>query len=93
MPDLTHDDPVLGRIVLTFDGRILEKFSERTATAERMIVGLLHVNVDGPDRKGRREVMFTCRPNKRGGGFTVWATDDQWPAVEPFVREVTAAVA
>jgi hypothetical protein len=41
MPDLTHDDPVVGRVIVTFDGRILE--------------------------------------------------EDQWAAVEPFVREVAAA--
>jgi hypothetical protein len=91
MPDLTHDDPVVGRVIYTFDGRILEKFSERTATAERMIVGLLHVDVGEPNRKGRREIMFSCQPNRRGGGMTLWAEQDQWPAVEPFVREVAAA--
>jgi hypothetical protein len=92
MSDLTHDDPVVGRVVYTFDGRILEKFSERTATAERMIVGLLHMNVDEPNRKGRREIMFTALPNKRGGGFTLWVNEDQWADVEPFVREVAAAL-
>jgi|KBSSwiStaDraftv2_1062776.scaffolds.fasta_scaffold761399_2 hypothetical protein len=91
MPDLTHDDPVAGRVIVTFDGRILEKFSERSASAERMIVGLLHVDVGDPNRKGRREIMFSCRPNRRGGGFTLWAEEDQWPAVEPFVREVASA--
>jgi len=91
MPDLTHDDPVAGRVIVTFDGRILEKFSERSASAERMIVGLLHVDVGVPNRKGRREIMFSCRPNRRGGGFTLCAEEDQWPAVEPFVREVASA--
>ena len=91
MPDLTHDDPVAGRVIFTFDGRILEKFSERTATAERMIVGLLHVQINDPNRKGRREISFSCLPNRRGGGITLWAEEDQWPADEPFVRAVAAA--
>jgi hypothetical protein len=92
MSDLTHDDPVVGLVVYTFDGRILEKFSERTATAERMIVGMLHLNVGDPDRKRRREITFSARPNRRGGGFTLWAAEEQWADVEPFVREVAAAL-
>jgi hypothetical protein len=92
MSELVHADPVIGQVIFTFDGRVLEKFSERTATAERMILGLLHVQVDEPNRKGRRQVMFSCLPGGRGGGFTLWATEEQWPAVEPFVNEVTAAL-
>ena len=38
---------------------------------------LLHLEIEGPDRKGRREVWFSCRSNRRG---------------EPFVREVGAAL-
>jgi hypothetical protein len=86
-----HDDPVLGRVIVTFDGRVLERFSERTSTAERMIVGLLNVNVGDPNRKGRRQIMFSCLPDQRGGGFTLWAEAEQWTAVEPFVREVASA--
>jgi hypothetical protein len=92
MLELSHADDIVGQVILTFDGRVLEKFSERTATAERMIVGLLHLEVEGPDRKGRREVWFTCRPNRRGGGFRLMVSEEQWPGVEPFVREVGAAL-
>ena len=88
MTDLAHHDPVLGACILTFDGRILELFSEREGTAGRMIVGLLHVTVDEPNRKGRRQISFATGPGRRGGGFTIWALDEQWAAVEPFVRKV-----
>ena len=37
-------------------------------------------------------VVASCLPDGRGGGFTLWATDEQWPAVEPFVNEVAAAL-
>jgi hypothetical protein len=92
MIELSHADDILGQVILTFDGRVLEKFSERSATAERMIVGLLHLEVAGPDRKGRRELWFTCRPRRRGGGFRLIVTEDQWAGVEPFVRDVGAAL-
>lgn len=93
MSDLLHHDPVLGPCIATFDGRVLELFTERTGSDSRMIVGLLHVTVDGPDRKGRREVSFTGAPRKRGGGFRLWVPEDQWAGVEPFVREVERATA
>jgi hypothetical protein len=92
MFELSHADSVQGRVIVTFDGHVLEKFSERTTTSERMIAGMLHVDVDGPDRKGRRQVWFTCQPNRRGGGFTLWVAEDQWAGVEPFVLGVTAAL-
>jgi hypothetical protein len=92
MPDLVHADPVIGNVIVTFDGRVLECFSERDATSTRMIVGLLHLQVEGPNRKGRREVKFSGAPNNRGGGFVLWVDEEQWPAVEPFVNEVAAAL-
>ncbi len=58
-----------------------------------MIVGMLHVTSASPDRKGRRDVKFTCSPGFRsGGGFYLTVAEEQWPSVEPFVREVEAAL-
>jgi hypothetical protein len=91
--DLVHDDPVLGPAIVTFDGRILELFTRRGGSEARLLVGLLSVDVGEPNRKGRREVMFSAGTERRGGGFALWAQEEQWAAVEPFVREVEAAVA
>jgi hypothetical protein len=91
MTDLPHSDPVIGRCLLTFDGRVLELFTEREGSKSRMIVGLLHVTVQEPNRKGRREVKFTGAAGGRGGGFAIWALDEQWSALEPFIREVRTA--
>ena len=68
MSDLHHDDPVQGPCIVTFDGRILELFTQREGGKERMIVGMLHVDVGEPNRKGRRDVKFTCAPGFRSGG-------------------------
>ena len=93
MSDLRHDDSIIGMCIVSFDGRVLELFNERTADAQRLIVGMLHVKVDEPDRKGRRDVKFTCNSGFRsGGGFRLVADETQWAAVEPFVREVEAAL-
>jgi hypothetical protein len=93
MSDLAHEDPVLGRCIVTFDGRVLELFTERAGSDARLIAGMLHVDVSDPDRKGRREVTFSCAPRKRGGGFRLWVPQEQWDGVAPFVDEVAAAVA
>lgn len=94
MSDIAHDDPVQGPVIMTFDGRVLELFTERLASTTRMITGMLHVEVGEPNRKGVREVAFSCAPGRRsGGGCRLWVQEDRWPAVEPFVREVAAAVA
>lgn len=90
MPDLAHDDPVFGPCIVTFDGRILELFTERGVSDRRMIVGMLHVDVGEPNRKGRREIGFTAAPRNRGNGFKLWADAEQWAGIEPFVREVAA---
>jgi hypothetical protein len=38
-------------------------------------------------------VKFTCAPGFRsGGGFFLTVDEEQWPAVEAFVREVEAAL-
>ena len=93
MTDLRYEDAVLGPAMITFDGRILELFTERGASEQRMIVGMLNVDVGEPNRKGRREVKFTCGTGFRsGGGFTIWAEEHEWANLEPFVREVRAAL-
>jgi hypothetical protein len=94
MSDLVHQDSLQGPCIVTFDGRVLELFNELKGSAERLIVGMLYVYVAGPDRKGRRQVNFTCVAESRaGGGFELRFTEDQWASAEPFVREVATAAA
>ena len=70
MSDLHHDDSVLGPCIVTFDGRDPRALHQREGGKERLIVGMLHVEVGEPNRKGRRDVKFTCAPGFRsGGGF------------------------
>ena len=93
MDDFPHDDPILGPCIVTFDGHVLELFSEREAGMARLVVGMIHLQVDDPDRKGRREVWFTCGPNRRGGGFRLVFGKEQWPGFEPWLDAFVAAVA
>ena len=92
MTDFAYEDPILGPAVVTFDGRVLELFTEREASTARLIVGMLHVQVDDPDRKGRRDVWFTCGPRRRGGGCRLLLPAEEWERFEPWLAEVVAAL-
>jgi len=92
MSDVRYDDAVIGPSLLAFDGRILELFTARDGSKHRMIVGMLFVTVDQPNRHGRREIRFRALPGFRGGGgFTIWVAPDQWSLVEPLLHEVRTA--
>jgi hypothetical protein len=92
MTDISYEDAILGPSVLSFDGRVLEMFTWQSGSVGRLNSKLLYVTVDGPDKKGRRSVMFTCAPSKRGGGFRAMVDDAQWPRIEPLVDQVSVAV-
>lgn len=90
MPDIAYEDSVLGESVLAFDGRILEQFTWQSASTGRLISSQLHVEVKGPDRKGRRSIMFTTRPSGRGGGFHASVDEAGWALIEPLVEQLQA---
>lgn len=92
MTDISYEDAILGASVLSFDGRVLEMFNWQSGSAGRLNSKLLFVEVDGPDKKGRRSILFSCAPAGRGGGFRVMADESQWPRLEPLVTQVATAV-
>jgi hypothetical protein len=73
-------------------GRVLELFTWRSGTAGRLVKGMLFIEVDGPDRRGRRNVNCSCRPGFGGGGFRLTVADHQWPRLEPFLTQVVASL-
>lgn len=93
MSDVRFEDASIGDVILSFDGRIVERFRYVTAETERLHVGMLVVEVTEPNRKGVREVWCTAGPNRRGGGFRVCVHDADWPVIEPVVSEIRAALA
>lgn len=91
MTDVAYEHALLGDSILAFDGRILEHFTWQSGSDGRMIVGLLVVEISGPDRKGRYTVKCATRPNGRGGGFHVVVDEANWSRIEPLIREIQAA--
>jgi hypothetical protein len=76
--------------LLAWDGRVLEVFGFPGSGSARFHVANLAVEVDDPDRKGRRTV--TLRPASRSGGVALQVPAEDWPAVEPLLDRVLAAM-
>lgn len=90
--DLAFDDLLLGAVVVTFDGRVLEVFTERAGSVCRLVVGLLHLDAEDADRKGRRRVLVRSMPGGKGSGATLTVGPDDWHAVRAWVDRVRAAL-
>lgn len=93
MDDLAFHDHVQGAVIVTFDGHVLEVFSEKLGSTCRLVRGMLHVETSGPDRKGRHDVTIRSMPGRRGGGATLTVADGDWPPVEAWFADVRAALA
>ncbi len=90
MLEAEYDDEVQGTVVLSWDGSVLEVFTERLASTARLHRRLLHLDVKGPDRRGRYEVRATSQPRGRGAGATLFVPAEGWPDVEERLRVVVA---
>ncbi|MBK8294505.1 MAG: hypothetical protein IPK93_06915 [Solirubrobacterales bacterium] len=89
MTDIAFDDSIQGQTILTFDGLVVELFTERFGSVARLIVGLLRVEVGNVDRRGNQSV--TMVPGNKGGGFTLTVPAAAWPQVQPVVEEIRSA--
>jgi len=90
--DLDYQDVRHGRVILTFDGHVLEVFSERTGNVCRLVVGMLFLRTEGPDRKGRYLVRVSVLRDLPGAGTILTIATVDWPAVEAWLARVNAAI-
>ena len=75
--------------LLCFDGRVLEVFGFPGSESIRFHVANLDLDVSGPDRNGRYDLML--KPVRGGGGCMLQVGTGSWPAVAPLVAGVAAA--
>jgi len=89
--ELAFDDLLQGQMVLVFDGRIVELFTERHGSIARIHVRQLHHGATGPGRKGQYE--YTCSPRSTwpGGGFNVTVDGETWRSLQQLIAEIDAA--
>lgn len=79
------------RTLLVFDGAVLELFGFSGAGSLRFHVANLDLEVAEPDRKGRRFVTIK-HASWGAGGCAFDVTPEDWPAVEPLLDAVFAAM-
>jgi hypothetical protein len=78
------DEVILRRIVVQFDGRVVEVFGASSGEAVRGHVALLpEPKIGKPDYRGRPEVVLACR-------FHVYP--DELPKLRPLLDRITAAI-
>ena len=78
----------LGSRQLVVDGHVLEAFDSLTSMGRVLLVGAT-VSLDGPDRKGRYELVVRDSAGHLCFGERIDAADQ--PSAEAFVAAITAA--
>jgi len=90
MREIRFTDDNLGVCVLTFDGRVVEVFSQN-GTSSRLHVLMLTIDVRGPDRKGR--YVIDMAPANRGhGAIRLLVSSEAYAALAPVITEVGSSV-
>lgn len=92
MLEAQFEDTIVGASLISFDGRVVELFEFRSAEAKRLHISMLFVDVEEPGRRGNRAVWFTGGPKRKGGGFRLTVSPDDWPQVQYVVDAAREAV-
>jgi hypothetical protein len=88
MDEVEFEDAIFGKVILAFDGRVLEFFRPGLGSVYRLHVRqLARVEQSGPDRKGNYTADF-C-PIARGG-FKLTVPGASWPQVTGFIETLGA---
>ncbi len=89
--EVPYHDGIHGDAILTFDGTVLEFFTQGKSTSvARVHARMAYIKVDGPNRKGYYELNVSTSP--RGlGGFQAYVHTDTWPWVDQLLQAVSAA--
>ena len=85
------DEVWAGDSLLAFDGRVLEVFGFASSESLRFHVRNVEIELQDPDRKGRR--WLRIKPAGRGSGGCMFELEpEDLPQVEPFIDRVLAAI-
>jgi hypothetical protein len=67
MAELAFEDLILGSVVRSIEGRVVEYFTERHGSGGRVHLSQLHCTTAGPNCKGHYEVSISPSPSGQGG--------------------------
>lgn len=89
MGETAFRDLILGDVILSFDGQVVELFG-KTPVARRIHRLMLGMQVSGPTKKGNYVVDLSHTVG--GGGIELSVAGSDWPNVELLVSEISAAL-
>lgn len=92
MAEIRYTDLLHDRVIVTFDGSVVEVFTERHASVQRLHRGMLVVTVTGPDRHERMRVGLSTG-RSAGAGFEATLDAQGWAATEPFWTDLQRSAA
>jgi hypothetical protein len=85
------DEIWIDTTLVAFDGRVLEVFGFSGSESLRFHVRNIEIELQDPDRKGRR--WLRIKPASPGSGGCMFEVGpEDWPHVGPFVDRVMAAI-
>jgi hypothetical protein len=87
--ELAFEDLILGQIVLTFDGHVVELFRQGVGSVKRIHVRQLICEATGPTGRGNYQVKFSVQP--WGGGFDLAVAPETWVGLQPVIAAIYAA--
>jgi hypothetical protein len=82
-------DLILGDVILSYDGQVVELFGS-TPVARRIHRLMLAMQVSGPTERGNYVVDLSRTVG--GGGVKLSIAGNDWPNVEPVIAEISAAL-
>ncbi|HUF84294.1 MAG TPA: hypothetical protein VMQ81_06840 [Acidimicrobiia bacterium] len=89
MRETRFRDLILGDVILSFDGHVVELFGS-TAVTPRIHRLMLAMQVSGPTERGNYVVNLSRTVG--GGGVELSIAGNDWPNVEPLLTEISAAL-
>lgn len=92
MSEISVHDLVHGRVIVTFDGTVVEVFTERHASVQRFHRSMLTLNFSGPDRNDRYQVQLSTG-RSAGAGFDLTIDAAGWTATHGFWTELHGSAA
>lgn len=90
MGELAFQDVILGNVLLSIEGRVVEYFTESHGSVSRVHFGQLHCRTTGPNQRGYYEVNVSSSPSGQGG-FTIIVDGSSWRALAPMIAALQEA--
>ncbi|MDO9457217.1 hypothetical protein [Nocardioides sp.] len=91
MPWVKYEDATAGDVVVELTATTLSLYYWQFNEGVTLHLAMLTVEVEEPDRKGRRQVRVMARPGAVGAGFRLKVPEHEWRRVDALLELVGPA--